>query len=285
MFELVSNDENYFMHEGSVNIPLKRFSDYKNHYSGSVFLMASGGSAAEFPVSRYADFPFIAMNGSVLRFVDEKIQPFFYICSDPDFPRRSADVAKLACERAQHIAMDLASFSNIHAYDKTILPGKSLYLLERVNGYYNKKNMSNRRFAWLNRKDPDLLSGFSLFFQKPNRIGFSKDMGRGSFCGRTVVYVALQLVYTLGFQNIFIVGMDLNKNTGRFYDKSGDGLPTAIDIDYYDYILPSFQFLSKKVLKVQENFRVFNLSLNSRLPDSVIPKITLDQLDQLLSEN
>jgi len=285
MLELVSNNENYFMREGGMNILLKKFAECRNFYSGSVFLVASGASAGEFPVSHYADFPFIAMNGSILRFVDEKIHPLFYMCSDFRFPLKRPDVAALGCEHAQHVAMDLESFNEVHAYNKTVLMGKSLYLLDRVNKYYDRKNISDRRFAWSIRKDPDLISDFSLLKKKPNRIGFSKDISRGYFCARTIVYIALQLVYTLGFYNVFIVGMDLNKETGRFYEKSNDILSTAIDVDYYDYILPSFKIFSEKVLKKQNNFRVFNLSLNSRLPDSIIPKITLNQLDQLLSEN
>jgi len=283
MLELLSDDKNYLMREGGAKIPLKKFTECRNCYSGSVFLLASGASASEFPVSRYADFPFIAMNGSILRFVDEKIHPLFYMCSDFRFPIKRPDVAVLGCEHAQHVAMDLESFNEVHAYNKTVLMGKSLYLLDRANRYYDKENVSDRRFAWSIRRDPDLISDFSLLQKKPNRIGFSKDMSRGYFCARTIVYTALQLVYTLGFKNVFIVGMDLNKEAGRFYERSNDILSTSIDVDYYDYILPSFKIFSEKVLKKQNSFSVFNLSLNSRLPDSLIPKITLNQLDQILS--
>jgi KDO transferase-3 len=285
MFDLMSNNENDFLHKDGLSIPLNKFAECRNSYSGSVFLLASGASVSEFPVSHYADFPFIAMNGSIVRLVAEKIRPLFYLCSDPSFPRDSPDVAALGCEHAHHVAMSLDTFSEFHAQNKTILSGKSLYLLERVNSYYNKKNISDRRFAWMIRKSSDFVSDFSLFRSKPNRIGFSKDMSLGYFCARTIVFIALQLAYTLGFQKIFIVGMDMNKEVGRFYDKSATSLPTSIDIDYHKYILPSFQIFSKKILKTQEKIKVYNLSMNSRLPGTVIPKITLDQLGQLLSAN
>lgn len=285
MLDLINKEGNHFLREDGLDMPLKEFVDCKNHYSGSVFLMASGSSAGEFPVSNYADFPFIAMNGSILRFVDEKIHPLFYMCTDSTFPLNRPEVVVLGCKYAQHIAMSLKSFSAIHAYDKTILAGKSLYLLDRVNRYCNKKNISDRRFSWSIRKDPDLISVFSLFKEQANRVGFSKDMSRGYFEAQTVVYIALQLAYTLGFQKVFIVGMDLNKKAGRFYEKSNDVLATRLDVDYHNYILPSFKIFSEKILKKQENFKVFNLSLNSRLPDSIVPKITLDQLDQLLAQH
>ena len=297
MFELISSGEDYLMREGDVAIPLKKFSECKNRYSGSVFLLASGGSAKEFPVSRYAHIPFIAMNGSILRLVDEKVRPLFFLCNDLDFPKERPDVVTLGCQYAQHVAMALENYSEVHSYDKTALAGKSLYLLERVNRYYNKKSVSDRSFAWSIRNDKDLISGFSLLRQRPNRIGFSKDVGRGHFCGRTIAYAALQVVYTLGFRNIFIIGMDLNTATGRFYENPNSGLntttghsyekpnevfPTSIDVYYEPFILASFRFFQKNILEKQDDLRVFNLSLNSRLPDEVIPKISLDQLDQLL---
>jgi KDO transferase-3 len=75
--------------------------------------------------------------------------------------------------------------------------------------------------------------------------------------------------------------MDLNENAGRFYEDKENGLPTALDEQFDKLILPSFLFVSKKI--IHDDFRVFNLSLNSRLPGTIIPKITLDQLDHLLA--
>jgi KDO transferase-3 len=107
-------------------------------------------------------------------------------------------------------------------------------------------------------------------------------MGRGYFCGRTIAYLCVQLAYTLGFRKVFIVGMDLKNNAGRFYEESKDALPTSLDDDYDGFILPSFAFMQKRIA-AKENFQVFNLSSQSRLPDDILPKINLNQLDQLLA--
>jgi KDO transferase-3 len=258
-----------------------------------VFILASGASAGDFPVARYADYPFIAMNGSVKRLADENIRPLFYICNDKNFPAGRPDLAISGCNLARNIAMSLECFNEIYLNDPVVLMNKSLYLLERVNRYYKKPRFSDKRFAWSIRNDAELMGNFSLLWRKPNRIGFSKNIRRGYFCARTIVYVALQLAYTLGFQKVFIVGMDLNENAGRFYEDRENRLPTALDEQFDKFILPSFHFVSKKIISddndpslcdVMRFFRVFNLSLNSRLPGTIIPKITLDQLDRLLAE-
>ncbi|MDR3213039.1 MAG: hypothetical protein LBT71_03875 [Azoarcus sp.] len=273
---------NYLLCEDKLEIPLQDFADCRHKYSGSVFLLASGPSAGAFPVSCYANYPFIAMNGSIARFVDEKIKPLFYICSDPSFPAARPDLAIMGCEHASHIAMALECFEEIYSHDKSVLMGKSLYLLERVNRYYNKQSVSDRRFAWSIRNNAELISNFSLLRKRPNRIGFSKNMHHGYFCARTIVYIALQLVYTLGFRKVFITGMDLSGNIGRFYEDKGKGLPTSLDDEFDKIICPSFQLVAKKI--ICDDFSVFNLSASSRLPDSMIPKITLKQLDCLLAQ-
>jgi KDO transferase-3 len=289
MLELQCNDGNYFLYKDGLKIFLRDFAECKHSYLAEVsakdnkcvFIFASGPSAKDFPVARYADYPFISMNGSITRLADENIRPLFYLCDDRGFPSGRPDLAMLGCNLARHIAMSLECFDEIYLNDSTLLVDKSLYLLERVNRYYKKRSVSDKYFAWSIRNDAELVGNFSLLRSKPNRIGFSKNMRRGHFCARTIVYVALQLTYTLGFQKVFIVGMDLNENAGRFYEDKENRLPTALDEQFNKLILPSFLFVSKKI--IHDGFRVFNLSLNSRLPGTIIPKITLSQLDHLLA--
>lgn len=280
MFNLRHFDGKRFFHINDLEIPLQAFENCKSNHTGSVFLLASGSSVKTFPVSRYADYPFIAMNGSVIRLIEEKIRPLFYLCTDKSFPADRPDLAVLGCEFAQHLAMSMECFYEIFLHDESVLMNKSLYLLERVNRYYEKQPVSDRSFAWSIRKSTELVGSFSFLFRKPNRVGFSKNIHYGYFCARTIPYVALQLAYTLGFQKVFILGMDLDEDVGRFYEDKGKALPSSLDKNFDKLILPAFQLVSKKI--VHKGFRVFNLSPNSRLPNKVIPKITLDELDQLL---
>lgn len=243
MLELELESGRRWLSDGDVRIPIAEFGNCRGRHQGSVFLLASGPSAGEFPLSRYADWPVIAMNGSIVRCVDQHISPFFYICDDPGFVRDRPDLACLGARSAVHLAMSLDCLQALHRHDPALLPQRaSVMLLERVNRMHGLAVRSDRSYAWSIRNDPDLICGFSLLRRKTNRIGFSRDMSKGYFGARTIPYAAAQLACHLGFSQVFIVGMDLNKSIGRFYETGSAALPSSLDEDFDDYILPSFQF-------------------------------------------
>lgn len=110
-------------------------------------------------------------------------------------------------------------------------------------------------------------------------------MAKGYFGGRTIPYAAMQLGYHLGFRNLVLVGVDMGTGTqpGRFYEQGDAALPSRLDEDYDDYILPSFELVAQRV--VGSHYRVFGLSQASRLPASLVPRLSLDQLDELLASS
>ena len=91
------------------------------------------------------------------------------------------------------------------------------------------------------------------------------------------------MAYHLGFSRVFVVGMDLDSSKGRFYEQGDAAVPSRLDGDYEDYILPCFELMAQRV--VNPGFRVYKLSLESRLPSSVLPKLSLSQLDTLLASS
>lgn len=270
-----------YLVDGGWRMPLQAFADCRKRFSGSVFLLASGPSAADFPLERYRDIPLIAMNGSILRCLEAPVTPLFYLCDDPGFVRDRPHLAELGVRQAQHLGMSLDCLRMLHAEVPGALDGARAYLLERVNRLHGRAVVSDRTYAWSIRNDPDLFSGFSLWRRKPNRIGFSRDMGKGYFGGRTIPYAALQLACHLGFEQVFLIGVDMSKSVGRFYEKGGAALPSSLDEDYEEYILPSFRLVADKVLP-QSGMRLYNLSSSSRLPEDIAPKIDLTHLDRLL---
>lgn len=283
MLELELESGRRWLSEGDVRIPIAEFGTCRACHHGSVFLLASGPSASKFPLSRYADWPVIAMNGSIVRCADQHISPFFYICDDPGFVRDRPDLACLGARSAVHLAMSLDCFQALHRYDPSVLPQRTeVMLLERVNRIHGLAVRSDRAYAWSVRNDPDLICGFSLWRRKANRIGFSRDLSKGYFGARTIPYAAVQLACHLGFNQIFIVGMDLNTSIGRFYEAGAAALPSSLDEDFDDYILPSFRILAEKVMP-RFSLRLFNLSQDSRLPASVVPKVEPTELDALLA--
>ena len=248
---------------------------------GDVFIVASGPSAREFPLARYSHVPMFSLNGSICLFGEVNVSPFFYLCDDGSFVRNRTPLLLQAIEQAQNLALSPGVIDNLLKLEAHALDDVGVYRFERVNRPGdNRPALSDRRFAWAARRDADMECDFSWLRQKPNRIGFCRNLAKGYFSGRTIPYAGIQLAYHLGFSRVFVVGMDLDSSLGRFYEQGGEAVRSRLDGDYEDYILPCFELMAERV--VNSNFQVYNLSPNSRLPSSVIPKLELDQLDALL---
>jgi len=203
-----------------------------------------------------------------------------YVYDDPDFISNNVELILEAIKISNHVYMP-----------------RELYIQYGFNAKVAKEFKGKIRFiSKINRPDGVVLSPYRLFYlrnlfnselvfnlsrllYRSKNIGFSRNINKGYFCARTIPYVALQLAYTLGFEQVFFIGLDLNESVGRFYDNGG-ALPTTLDKDYPRHIYPSFRLVAKKVVK--KNFKIYNLSLHSKLPDEVIPKITFKQLGDIL---
>ncbi|MDX5371549.1 MAG: lipopolysaccharide core biosynthesis protein [Pseudomonadaceae bacterium] len=262
------------------HVALGSFASLRGLFSGSVFLVASGPSVAEFPMSRYRDWPMLAMNGSILRFLEEGVRPLFYLCDDKGVAQHKGRAVADGIRHARYAALGLSSLEQVERHSPAVLHEGELFLLERANRLHGQAELSDRLFAWRNRHNPAMAVQCSLLHQKRNRIGFSRDLAQGYFNARTIAYAALQLACHLGFSRVFMVGVDMNPAQGQFYDPEGKVVPSRLDDDWDDYILPSFELLGGKVLG--PDFQVFNLSRQSRIPETLIPKLGWDRLDVAL---
>jgi Kdo-III transferase WaaZ len=264
------------------HIELKDFSECLGRYDGAVFIVASGPSTADFPLERYANFPMIAMNGSIARFSGTGVRPLFFLCDDTDVAEKKSAAVLVGMRSAEHAALSFGALKKIVQVDPEAVFKCDLHLLERVNRGEGGERLSDRRFAWSLRNNPDYEVSWSLLRQKANRIGFSRNLAGGYFSARTIAYAAVQLAYHLGFKKVFLVGVDMRPDFGQFYDPQGQVVRSCLGEDFSDHILPSFKLLAAKV--VSARFRVFNMSLNSLIPGEVIPKVTIEQVDELLAE-
>lgn len=256
----------------------------RNSQRGDVFIVASGPSAREFPLAHYSHIPMFGLNGSIRLFGEANVSPFFYLCDDGSFVRNRVPLLLQAIEQAQNLALSPGVIDNLLKLEAHALDDVDVYRFERVNRPgEDRPALSDRRFAWLARRDADMECDFSWLRQKPNRIGFCRNLAKGYFSGRTIPYAGIQLAYHLGFTRVFLVGLDLDSSLGRFYEQGTDAVPSRLDGDYFDYILPCFKLMAKRVLG--KGFSVYNLSPCSRMPVEVVPKVGLDQLDALLASS
>jgi hypothetical protein len=249
------------------HLTLHDFESCRNTESGAVFIVASGMSAKSFPLEQFAHVPMITMNGAISMFLGSDIKPFFYACTDDSFSEQQPDLFKYAMAVSQNVAL-----WEDHARSSGIRPSGALYPLSKA-----------KRPSWLDAmrgKHTALVTNHPLPGSGQRPLGFSKDMSEGFFDARTVAYVTLQLAYHLGFSKVFMVGVDLNEKSGRFYEnRESAHSPCGLDQHYYTRILPSLELMSHKVMG--DDFRVYNLSDCSRIPESVVPRVTLAQVEAM----
>ncbi|GLK90511.1 lipopolysaccharide core biosynthesis protein [Pseudomonas turukhanskensis] len=263
-------------------VPFERFDEHRNSCSGPVFILASGPSTKAFALEQYGQYPMMAVNGSICRFTSAGMAPDYYLCDDSSFVRNRLPMMLQAVERARHLLLSLRVIETLLGTVPDALEGRSVFRLERAGRCdAAHRHLSPRQFARLSRDDGDIECNYSWLRQKPNRIGFSRNLGKGYFNARTAPYGAIQLAYHLGFNQVFLVGLELSSAAGRFYEREEEAVPSRLDGDFEEYILPSFQLLAERVIKPQ--FQVYNLTGKSRLPERLIPKVDRDQLDALLA--
>lgn len=90
---------------GDGMLQVQSLTDLRNSCGGAVFIVASGPSAKDFPLQRYAKYPTMAMNASICRFVEANLAPCFYLCDDSSFVRNRLPLLLQATQLAQHMAL------------------------------------------------------------------------------------------------------------------------------------------------------------------------------------
>lgn len=247
---------------------VRDFSSCRGIAQGPVFIVASGSSAKDFPLQRFADIPMITLNGAISMFHDHAINPYFYVCTDTGFPIQQPDLYAHALRLSERVALWPDQIQAVpSSTDAELYP---LVKASRSSVYEAAFN-----------PDPDLVRSRAFWDHRSRTLGFSKDLSRGYFDARTVAYVALQIANHLGFNQVFLVGVDLDQAAGRFYETAGRAVsPCGLDEAYERRILPALKLMAERV--VDERFAVYNLSATSRIPESVIPKVTIGEAESLI---
>ena len=92
------------------------------------------------------------------------------------------------------------------------------------------------------------------------------------FDAGTVVYWSLQILAFLGFNKIYIAGLDMNNfSKPRFYETTDNMLPSFLNEKLHDIIIPAFTLASQALRN--KNIEVINLSQDSAIPSYIFPKL------------
>jgi Kdo-III transferase WaaZ len=268
---------------GVTKVYISPFEEIESNKSGPVFLLASGPSASEFNFKKFClDKPVIAMNGSISLCEKNNIRPFFYICYDEFFVGDRLELFLSGVNNSENLAFSYRVIEELLKRSPDALKNKKVFLFERVNrDIHDNRILPDWIHPLIARQRKEAACEFSLIGRKKNGIGFSLNLSKGYYGGRTILFGGLQLAYHLGFNKVFIIGMDMCSSAGRFYEKGEGSTPSNLDAHWKRNILPSFKLMAKKVISTGK-FEVFNLSNKSRVPASLIPKISQDELRNLL---
>ncbi|WP_119343515.1 glycosyltransferase [Facilibium subflavum] len=198
------------------------------------YIIASGPSINTLPLHLLKGHDTIAVNGAIAPLNEYGVKPFIHCVVDTDFISKRQNLCLLGLKTSRFFA------TNDECYHKL------------------KKKL------WFSRNKNNVVS-----FPNKTEKTLDHNIKTGYVEGGTVVAVALQLAIFLGYERIFIAGMDLSSTNMRAY-KEIRKRPSYLDQCYTTLIEPFFIKLSDYARK--NHISIYNNSLESRLPDSIIPK-------------
>ena len=115
-------------------------------------------------------------------------------------------------------------------------------------------------------------------FHWVNEYGFTDNIEKVVFDYGTVAYPALQIACALGYQQIYIVGLDMNNfDVPRFYETANDKLSTQLD---KDFAAINGAFISARSYCEMNNIQVINLSPGSAIGS--FPKMSWDRVEKAI---
>lgn len=259
---------------GSYSIKTFDKQNMSQNFKGlSVNIFASGPSIAN---AKFEDdllsSPSIFVNGSLTLTAEHDFTNIVaYVISDERFIKHNAEILEsfytgqplyITKPVIEAIAVNLPHLIEKHQHSITIIypVDRPIVSTDKV-GFLNSlpliKKIGNKKLSLADFKDhPDFVIDTSGY---PKPIGVSLNIEQGFVEAGTVAFVAAQLAYTLGANQINLYGIDLiNSNQPRFYEEQDNAAPCKLDKAITDRIVPSFDLLGK--VYRQQGVTVKNLS-------------------------
>lgn len=248
------------------NVPLLDLNSLKESFSGSVLLTATGPSIKKINFLSVPRLPAVGVNGAwhlnnTLKFNIYIIVDMLFIDKKPEILNEIISQPELILFTTMHgiiRLIDRFSLKNI-VCKLSLIEDKCYQIYKpKVSVQDIQKNFSSQK---------------NIAFSKENKnIAFNLDIQNGIFDAGTVIYWSLQILAYLGFQKIYIAGLDMNNfSSPRFYETKNDMLPSFLDSKLHNLIIPAFTLASLELQK--RGIEVINLSLDSSIPEHIFPKM------------
>ncbi len=247
-------------------IPLVPIETLAEPAGPDLHIIATGPSIATINYRRLPSSRLLGVNGAIeltrhypeLHFDLYCIIDYTFITGRPDIAKRIVNDASLTLITSPKCLFYLIRLLGVDALNCRIA------LIEDIAERYNEPTGRSLRQAAAHPAMHTLPGNAAL--------GFSQDIHQGVYRGGTVAFVALQVGAALGYEKIYLHGVDIgNADTQpRFYETPQSRQGSHLIAEYSGIILPSFQ-LAAEVLRARK-IVVENLSPVSALPESIFPK-------------
>ncbi len=244
------------------------------------YIVASGPSLGEMDLSRLRGRACFGVNGSIVKTAACGLPLSYFVVTDKNFARDRFALLRQGITSGANCLFSFRVLNEIAEREPSLLASDRLFLIQEINARYGHAKLDPVAFdAWAEREAGLLLHESRRLAR--GWVGFSKSVDKGVFTGQTVVFSALQVACALGFRRVFILGMDLG-GTGtlaRFYESGDNVVGSRLDLDFDHYIVPSFE-LARDLCEA-DGVELYNVSPQSRLPGSIVPKIDFAQMLEL----
>lgn len=246
----------------------------RHQYSGACFTVATGPSLAEVDLKQLTAFDTISLNCAIKKFNDAGLKPTHCIVVD-----RRVFENQWACIRDSILSgancfFSYVGLSRICEREPELLQHGNIYLIESISRKFGVPRISQAELLKAAADDAEIFLD-AKFPELCRAVGFSANLEKGLFSGKTVATWSTQLAPALGYQQNFIIGMDLGGTGKKHFYADGKHAPPDFMRDYEPYIRVCFEQAKRASLAI--GFEVYNLSKDSTLPHEIIPKISMEQ--------
>lgn len=242
--------------------------------SENVIIFLSGPTSRGTPLSLLRNHDVITVNGAAEYLLSNGITPFIYVLTDARFLlQRRQDFYKFSRgSRFTIVNTDVyeaASEEDQHYMRSNCFILRAFYKREK-GGLFKKLKLE-----MLSKWNKNLLIRVPVS-KRGRLVGFSKDISFGYCSCHTVAYTAMQIAYSLGYDNTICSGLDITGSCARFYDESNNPMPSELSKDLVK-ILPFFKYMRENI----EDFNIYNLSDDTAISYDIIPFIRASEVATL----
>ncbi|MTH45529.1 3-deoxy-D-manno-oct-2-ulosonate III transferase WaaZ [Intestinirhabdus alba] len=245
-----------------------------NRTSDNAIIFLSGPTSRNTPLSLLRSNDVLTVNGAAEYLLDHGITPFIYVLTDARFLLQRREDFYRFSRSSKYTFVNTDVYEAASEEDKQYLRTHCSILrafYKREKGGVFKK----LRLELLSRWHKKLLIQVPLS-RRGRLVGFCKDISLGYCSCHTVAYTAMQIAYSLEYDNIICSGLDITGSCSRFYDESNNPMPSELSKDLVK-ILPFFKFMRDRV----EDLRIYNLSDDTAISYDIIPHIKVKDVANL----